>query len=165
MAVDLEESIENYDLSYSGWLDHLQAIGLNKLFILGLILTLHLSRSSGFHLLQTYLPSFIFVLLGWLGLFIPRTSVPGRVGMGMTTILTLTAMLRLAIPPSPILSRFVCSGVRQNVPKVSYVSFLDVWMVTCLVFVNSCMFEFILVTALVNIGQEGLGDRVSKIAT
>ena len=50
-------------------------------------------------------------------------------------------------------------------PKVSYVSFLDVWMVTCLVFVNSCMFEFILVTALVNSGQEGLGDRVRKIAT
>ena len=108
LAVDLEESIENYDLSYSGGLDHLQAIGLNKLFILGLILTLHLSRSSGFHLLQTYLPSFIFVLLGWLGLFIPRTSVPGRVGMGMTTILTLTAMLRFAIPPSPFNTHSFC---------------------------------------------------------
>ena len=57
-------------------------------------MALHLSRSSGFHLLQTYLPSSIFVLLGWLALFIPHTSVPGRVGMGMTTILTLTAMLR-----------------------------------------------------------------------
>ena len=80
--------------------------------------------------------------------------------MGMTTILTLTAMLRLVNPPSPLPSR---SGVRQNVPKVSYVSFLDVWMVTCLVFVNSCMFEFILVTALVNRGLEGLGDKVSKL--
>ena len=84
--------------------------------------------------------------------------------MGMTTILTLTAMLRSAITPSPLKpSRFVCSGVRQNVPKVSYVSFLDVWMVTCLVFVNSCMFEFILVTALVNRGLEGLGDKVRKL--
>lgn len=114
-------------------------------------------------MLQTYLPSFIFVILGWLALFIPRTSVPGRVGMGMTTILTLTAMLRLAIPPSPMPSRFVHSGVRQNVPKVSYVSFLDVWMVTCLVFVNSCMFEFILVTALVNRGLERLGDKVGEL--
>ena len=48
-------------------------------------------------------------------------------------------------------------------PKVSYVSFLDVWMVTCLVFVNGCMFEFILVTALVNRGLERLGDKVSKL--
>ena len=53
--------------------------------------------------------------------------------------------------------------MRQNVPKVSYVSFLDVWMVTCLVFVNGCMFEFILVTALVNRGMEGLGDKVTNI--
>ena len=74
---------------------HACAYGQYQLAISGLILTLHLTRNSGFHLLQTYLPSFIFVLLGWLGLFIPRTSVPGRVGMGMTTILTLTAMLRL----------------------------------------------------------------------
>ena len=82
-------------------MDHLISINANgqqQLVISGLILTLHLTRNSGFHLLQTYLPSFIFVLLGWLGLFIPRTSVPGRVGMGMTTILTLTAMLRSAIP-------------------------------------------------------------------
>ena len=106
LAVELEESVANYDLSYSGpyWssgLDHLSSInayGQYQLVISGLILTLHLTRNSGFHLLQTYLPSFIFVLLGWLGLFIPRTSVPGRVGMGMTTILTLTAMLRSAIP-------------------------------------------------------------------
>ena len=53
--------------------------------------------------------------------------------------------------------------MRQNVPKVSYVSFLDVWMVTCLVFVNGCMFEFILVTALVNRGSERLGDKVSNL--
>ena len=87
-------------LRWSSGLDHLisiDACGQYQLVVSGLILTLHLTRNSGFHLLQTYLPSFIFVLLGWLGLFIPRTSVPGRVGMGMTTILTLTAMLRSAI--------------------------------------------------------------------
>ena len=36
-------------------------------------------------------------------------------------------------------------------------------MVTCLVFVNGCMFEFIVVTALVNRGSERLGDKVSKL--
>ena len=36
-------------------------------------------------------------------------------------------------------------------------------MVTCLVFVNSCMFEFILVTALVNRGLERLGDKVGEL--
>ena len=31
-------------------------------------------------------------VLAWLSLFVPVESVPGRVGMGMTTLLTLTAM-------------------------------------------------------------------------
>ena len=34
----------------------------------------------------------VFVVLAWLSLFVPAESVPGRVGMGMTTLLTLTAM-------------------------------------------------------------------------
>ena len=37
-------------------------------------------------------PSTVFVVLAWLSLFVPAESVPGRVGMGMTTLLTLTAM-------------------------------------------------------------------------
>ena len=54
------------------------------------------------------------------------------------------------------------SGVKQNVPKVSYLSYLDVWMVTCLVFVNLCMFEFILVTVLVKMELASLGNKVLK---
>ena len=54
--------------------------------------------------------------------------------MGMTTLLTLTAMF---------------GSVRQNVPRVSYVSFLDVWMVTCILFVFFCILEFTLVISLV----------------
>ena len=99
LEVELEESVDTYDLSYSGGRVVVNFVlypdsELRQDEFLGLIMALHLSRSSGFHLLQTYLPSSIFVLLGWLALFIPHTSVPGRVGMGMTTILTLTSMLR-----------------------------------------------------------------------
>ena len=63
----------------------------------------HCSYSKvGYHILQTYLPSAMFVVLAWFSLFIEPESVPGRVAMGMTTLLTLTAMF---------------SAVRQNVPK------------------------------------------------
>ena len=50
--------------------------------------------------------------------------------------------------------------MKQNVPNVSYLSYLDVWMVTCLVFVNLCMFEFILVTVLVKMELASLGNKV-----
>ena len=43
-------------------------------------------------MVQTYIPSTVFVVLAWLSLFIPAESVPGRVGMGMTTLLTLAVI-------------------------------------------------------------------------
>ena len=50
--------------------------------------------------------------------------------MGMTTLLTLTAMF---------------GSTRQNVPRVSYTSYLDIWMLTCILFVFSSMVEFVVV--------------------
>merc|ERR1712241_1222592 len=117
----------------------------------GLIMRLHLTRQIGYHIVQTYIPSTVFVVLGWMSLFIPSESVPGRVGMGMTTLLTLTAMF---------------SAVRQNVPRVSYISYLDIWMLTCMIFVFSCITEFIIVTCLNKSGHKKHGERfelMSKI--
>ena len=63
----------------------------------------------------------------------------------MTTILTLTAMF---------------GAIRHSVPKVSYVSFLDIWMVTCIVFVNLFMFEYVLVIICKENGDEKLSRNV-----
>ena len=52
--------------------------------------------------------------------------------------------------------------VRQNVPRVSYVSYLDIWMLTCMIFVFSCILEFIVVTALNRTGEKRHGSRVSE---
>ncbi|CAB4067417.1 GLRA2 [Lepeophtheirus salmonis] len=104
MNVKLEDTYETdyYELAYPG-----------------LIMKIHLRREIGYHIVQTYIPSMIFVFVAWLSLFISPESIPGRVGMGMTTLLTLTAMF---------------GAVRNNVPKVSYVSYLDIWMVACIFF-------------------------------
>lgn len=70
----------------------------------GLILHIHLQRKINYHLIQTYIPSFLFVTVAWLSLFVNPDAIPGRVSMVMMTLLTLMAMF---------------SGVRQNTPKVS----------------------------------------------
>ena len=53
--------------------------------------------------------------------------------MTMTTLLTLTAMF---------------GAVRSNVPRVSYVSLLDVWMFVCIVFVFLVIIHFIAIISL-----------------
>lgn len=70
----------------------------------GLILHIHLSRKVHYHLIQTYIPSCLFVTVAWLSLFVNPDAIPGRVSMVMMTLLTLMAMF---------------SGVRQSTPKVS----------------------------------------------
>ncbi len=57
----------------------------------------------------------------------------GRVTMTMTTLLTLTAMF---------------GAVRSNVPKLSYVTLLDVWMFVCIVFVFLVIIHFVMVISL-----------------
>ena len=69
----------------------------------GVILRIYLRRKINYHLIQTYLPSILFVTIAWLSLFISPEAIPGRVSMVMMTLLTLMAMF---------------SGVRQNTPKV-----------------------------------------------
>jgi len=110
---------------------------------------LHLTRKLTYHLVQTYIPSTVFVVIAWLSLFVPPESVPGRVGMGMTTLLTLTAMF---------------SSVRQNVPRVSYISLLDIWMLVCMIFVFTCILEFIVVTAHIRSGKKNRGEMVESVS-
>ena len=67
-------------------------------------------------------------------MFMPLSQVTARVGIGMTTLLTLVSMY---------------NGVRKSTPDVSYVSYLDIWMMVCLLCVLAFMFEFILITHLI----------------
>ena len=78
----------------------------------------------------------------------PSTQVTARVGIGMTTLLTLVTMY---------------ANVRQNTPEVSYITFLDIWMLFCLIFVISCMFEFILVLFFNKLEKEIVSERFEII--
>lgn len=101
-----------------------------------------LTRKITYHLFRTYLPSGLFVIIGWFSLFIPLDHVPGRVTMGMTTLLTLAAMF---------------SAIATTTPRVSYSSKLDIWMVFCVIFVFGTLMEFSL---LIFLQKQVFGPKV-----
>ena len=72
----------------------------------------------------------------------------GRVGMGMMTLLTLTAMF---------------GATRHSVPKVSYVSYLDIWMLSCILFVVGSIIEFVVVQYLQNTNRSKFAILVDQI--
>ncbi|CAL1539755.1 unnamed protein product [Lymnaea stagnalis] len=93
----------------------------------------HLARNIGFYIVQMYIPSMLIVMLSWISFWLTVNSVPGRVSLGLLTVLTMTTQ---------------SSSVNAALPRVSYTKAIDVWMSTCLVFVFAALLEFAVVNVL-----------------
>ncbi|CAM1293108.1 GLRA3 (predicted) [Pycnogonum litorale] len=95
--------------------------------------TFVLRRQNGFHLIQTYLPTFLIVTISWVSFWLDVNAIPARVTLGVTTLLTLTTL---------------ASGARATLPPVSYIKAIDVWIGVCSLFVFTALLEFTLVNYL-----------------
>uniref|UniRef100_A0A3P8W7W2 Glycine receptor, alpha 4b n=1 Tax=Cynoglossus semilaevis TaxID=244447 RepID=A0A3P8W7W2_CYNSE len=87
----------------------------------------YLDRQMGYYLIQMYIPSLLTVILSWVSFWINMDAAPARVGLGITTVLTMTTQ---------------SSGSRASLPKVSYVKAIDIWMAVCLLFVFAALLEY-----------------------
>ncbi|ETE69688.1 Glycine receptor subunit alpha-3, partial [Ophiophagus hannah] len=87
----------------------------------------HLERQMGYYLIQMYIPSLLIVILSWVSFWINMDAAPARVGLGITTVLTMTTQ---------------SAGSRASLPKVSYVKAIDIWMAICLLFVFAALLEY-----------------------
>ncbi|XP_068209550.1 glycine receptor subunit alpha-4-like [Palaemon carinicauda] len=92
-----------------------------------------LRRNVGYHLVQSYLPTSLIVVVSWVSFWLDVDAIPSRVTLGVTTLLT------------------VCSestSFRDKMPTVSYVKALDIWMGSCTAFVFLALVEFTVVNHL-----------------
>ena len=92
-----------------------------------------LKRFTVYYILETYIPCFFIVMLSWLSFWIHAEYAPARVTLGVTTVLTMITQSWVS---------------RANLPMVSYVKAMDVWIGMCLVFVFCAMLEYALVCVL-----------------
>jgi len=90
-----------------------------------LVAQFHLKRSISFHLIQNYLPSILIVAVSWVSFWMDIESVPGRISLGVITLLAVSNQ---------------ASGTM--VPQTSYVKAIDIWMGTCTAFVFAALVEF-----------------------
>lgn len=56
-----------------------------------LVASFFLSRSVGFHLVQSYLPTILIVVISWVSFWMDVDSVPGRTTLGVTTLLAVSS--------------------------------------------------------------------------
>lgn len=71
----------------------------------------------GYYLIQMYIPSLLIVILSWVSFWINMDAAPARVGLGITTVLTMTTQ---------------SAGSRASLPKVSAGSMLGSRTAACL---------------------------------
>ncbi|EFO13919.1 hypothetical protein LOAG_14608, partial [Loa loa] len=72
-----------------------------------------MKRLMLFHVIQTYVPSAMLVSISWMSFWLDPRASPARVTLTITTLLTLTTM---------------SNGARQDLPQVSYIKALDIWL-------------------------------------
>uniref|UniRef100_A0A8R1I655 Neur_chan_memb domain-containing protein n=1 Tax=Caenorhabditis japonica TaxID=281687 RepID=A0A8R1I655_CAEJA len=88
---------------------------------------LYLSRSIGYNLVQSYIPTGLIVMISWVSFWIDRRAVPARVTLSFTTLVSLTTL---------------GNGLRFGLPQVSYAKAIDLWYGACMFFVFCALLEF-----------------------
>jgi len=91
---------------------------------------IYLQRRVGFHLVQTYLPTFLLVSVSWLSFWLGKEQGTTRVLLSVAALLALSG---------------ISTGLGADSPKVSYIRAIDVWMGTCTVFIFAALAEFAVV--------------------
>ena len=69
----------------------------------------------------------LIVILSWVSFWLDVRAVPARISVGLLTVLNLTT---------------ISTGLNDQLPKVSYIKAIDVWMFGSQVFVFGAMLEF-----------------------
>ena len=82
------------------------------------------------YFISAYLPSILLILATHISFFIPPDNIPGR----MSLIVTILLMF---------INNY--AYVRGAIPLVSEISMLDVWCISCILFVTMALFEYALI--------------------
>uniref|UniRef100_S4RKZ2 Glycine receptor, alpha 4a n=1 Tax=Petromyzon marinus TaxID=7757 RepID=S4RKZ2_PETMA len=110
-------------------------------------LEITLSRDIGYNLIQIYIPSMLLVIISWFSFWIDMSAAPARAGLGITTILTITTQ---------------SSAANAQLPKVSYIKAIDVWMGMCQVFAFAALLEFAAVNVMARQNKRAMKELKKK---
>ncbi|XP_077572297.1 gamma-aminobutyric acid receptor subunit gamma-3 [Stigmatopora nigra] len=86
-----------------------------------------LRRRMGYFTIQTYIPCILTVVLSWVSFWIKKDATPARTALGITTVLTMTTLSTVA---------------RTSLPRVSYVTAMDLFVTVCFLFVFAALMEY-----------------------
>ncbi|CAB3399966.1 unnamed protein product [Caenorhabditis bovis] len=111
---------------------------------------LYLSRSIGYNLVQSYIPTGLIVMISWVSFWIDRRAVPARVTLSFTTLVSLTTL---------------GNGLRFGLPQVSYAKAIDLWYGACMFFVFLALLEFATINSYMRKSEkfDSMGKKMQSV--
>ena len=77
--------------------------------------------------IKVYIPSSLIVIMSWVSFWLNRGAAPARVGLGVTTVLTMTTLI---------------NSVNAALPKISYMKSIDIYLFVCFFMVFGALIEY-----------------------
>ncbi|XP_066904849.1 gamma-aminobutyric acid receptor subunit alpha-6 isoform X2 [Halyomorpha halys] len=101
--------------------------------------TFYMRRSIGYFMLQIYVPITLVVCSSWISFWITPSDSSGRTSLGVTTVLSITTL---------------GFGGRSSLPKVSYATALDWYVIICFAFAFAVMIEYAIINFMDKIAED-----------
>lgn len=107
-------------------------------------MTFTFTRRFGWYALQAYFPTYLTILISWISFCLGAKMIPARTMLGVNSLLALI---------------FQFGNVMRNLPRVSYIKALDVWVLVCLLFVFGSLLELAIIGVIANQSEKPIRIR------
>jgi len=114
-----------------------------------LFIELEYQRMFGYYMMHDYMPTALVVILSWVSFHLEPVSTLARTTLCVMSIMTMTTAMSH-------------SASATSLPKVSYVTGIDIWMTFCMLLLFLALVEFAVVNSLARTENmfSGRGTRV-----